>query len=116
MRDRLRLPVDWNVLMIESLMMHDGLTIGLTVGYIAVSEDQSCGIDVEGQDVISILERQLGIRIGPPSRTTVGAVAADEQTADLIGVDVGAPTDLARGRHRGPERTAKGAVPAPAAR
>ncbi|MCV7149780.1 GntR family transcriptional regulator [Mycolicibacterium pyrenivorans] len=89
-RDRLRLPVDWNVLMIESLMMHDGLTIGLTVGYIAVSEDQSCGIDVEGQDVISILERQLGIRIGP-SRTTVGAVAADEQTADLIGVDVGAP-------------------------
>ena len=45
---------------------------------------------VEGQDVISILERQLGIRIGP-SRTTVGAVTADEETADLIGVDVGAP-------------------------
>lgn len=88
--DRLRLPVGYNVLMIESLLVHDGLTIGVTVGYIAVSEGQSRGIDVEGLDVIAILERQLGIRIGP-SRTTVGAVTADEQTADLMGVAVGAP-------------------------
>ncbi|MBX9922134.1 MAG: GntR family transcriptional regulator [Mycolicibacterium frederiksbergense] len=88
--DRLRLPDGWDVLMIESLMVHDGITIGVTVGYIAVSESQSHDIDVEGQDVIAILERQLGIRIGP-SRTTVGAVTADEQTADLMSVDVGAP-------------------------
>lgn len=88
--DRLRLPVGWTVLMIESLMVHDGTTIGIAVGYLAVSEGQSRGIDVEGLDVIAILERQLGIRIGP-SRTTVGAVNADEPTADLIGVDVGAP-------------------------
>lgn len=88
--DRLRLPVDWTVLMIESLMVHGGSTIGVTVGYIALSEGQSRGIDVEGLDVIAILERQLGVRIGP-SRTTVAAVTADEQTADLIGVDVGAP-------------------------
>ncbi len=89
-RDRLRLTAGWNVLMVESLMVHDGLTIGVAVGYIGVSESQARCIDVEGQDVISILERQLGIRIGP-SRTTVGAVTADEETADLIGVDVGAP-------------------------
>lgn len=89
-RDRLRLPAGWNVLMIESLMVHDGITIGVTVGYVAVSEGESQGMDVEGQDVIAILERQLGIRIGP-SRTTVGAVTADEQTADLMGIEVGAP-------------------------
>ncbi|GAB3219396.1 GntR family transcriptional regulator [Mycolicibacterium hippocampi] len=89
-RDRLRLTAGWNVLMIESLMVHDGLTIGVAVGYIGVSESQSRRIDAEGQDVISILERQLGIRIGP-SRTTVSAVTADEETADLIGVDIGAP-------------------------
>ncbi|CAA0133211.1 HTH-type transcriptional repressor DasR [Mycolicibacterium vanbaalenii] len=88
--DRLGLPVGWSVLMIESLLVHDGLTIGVTVGYIAVSEGQSRGIDVEGLDVISILEQKLGIDIGP-SRSTVGAVTADEQTADLMGVDVGAP-------------------------
>lgn len=89
-RDRLRLPAGWTVLMIENLMFYDGLAIGLTVGYVALSEDQSRGIEVDGLDVISILEGRLGIRIGP-SRTTVGAVTADEQTAYLVGVDVGAP-------------------------
>ncbi len=89
-RDRLRLPAGWTVMMIENLLLHDGIAIGLTVGYVALSEGQSCGAEVEGLDVIAILEGPLGIRIGP-SRTTVGAVAADEQTAYLVGVDVGAP-------------------------
>lgn len=89
-RDRLRLPAGWSVLMIESLMVHDGLTIGITVGYIALSEGQSHRLDVAGLDVIAILERQLGIRLGP-STTTVGAVTADQQSAELLGVDVGAP-------------------------
>lgn len=89
-RDRLRLPPDWTVLMIESLVMQDELRLGLSVSYIALSEQQSPNVDMDEPDVILILERQLGIRIGG-SATTVGALAADEQTAELVGVEVGAP-------------------------
>src|SRR6267142_1957230 len=86
-RDRLRLPVGWTVLMIESLVLENGLPLGLSVSYIALDEEQSPDFDIDEADVILILERQLGIRIGG-SQTTIGAVAADEQTAELIGVDV----------------------------
>jgi GntR family transcriptional regulator len=89
-RDRLRLPVGWTVLMIESLVLEKQLPLGLAVGYIALDESQSGDFDIDEPDVILILERQLGIRIGG-SQTTVGALAADEQTAELIGVAVGAP-------------------------
>ena len=89
-RDRLRLPAGWTVLMIESLMLEDELPLGLSVNYIALGEEQSTDFDIDEGDVIHILERQLGIRIGG-SQTTVGAVAADDQTAELVGVEVGAP-------------------------
>ncbi len=88
-RDRLRLSAGWNVLMIESLVLQDQLPLGLTVNYIAVEEDQPEFV-VEDADVLLILERQLGVRIGASS-TTVGAVAADEQSAQLLDVEVGAP-------------------------
>jgi GntR family transcriptional regulator len=89
-RDRLGLPLGWTVLMIESLVLENGMPLGLSVNYIALGEEQSPDFDIDEPDVILILERQLGIRIGG-SQTTVGAVAADEQTAELVGVDVGAP-------------------------
>ena len=89
-RDRLRLPVGWTVLMIESLVLENGLPLGLSVSYIALGEKQSPDFDIDEPDVILILEQQLGIRIGG-SQTTIGAVAADEQTAELVGVKVGAP-------------------------
>jgi GntR family transcriptional regulator len=89
-RDRLCLPVGWTVLMIESLVLQNEVPLGLSVNYVALSEEQSAGFHVEEPDVILILERQLGIRIGG-SRTIVGAVAADEQTAELMCVEVGAP-------------------------
>jgi GntR family transcriptional regulator len=89
-RDRLRLPVGWTVLMIESLVLQNELPLGLAVNYIALGEEQSADSNIEEGDVLHILERQLGIRIGG-SQTTVGAVAADEQTAELVGVEVGAP-------------------------
>lgn len=89
-RDRLRLPVGLTVLMIENLMVQDGLPLGLSVGYIAIGEEHTAAFEADGQDVISILEDRLGIRIGA-AHTTVGAVAADQQTAELLGIDVGAP-------------------------
>jgi GntR family transcriptional regulator len=88
--ERLRLPVGWTVLMIESLVLQNQEPLGLSVSYIALGEEQSADFNVDDPDVILFLERQLGIRISG-SRTTVGALAADEQTAELVGVEVGAP-------------------------
>jgi GntR family transcriptional regulator len=76
--------------MVESLVLENELPLGLAVSYIALDEEQSPDFDIDEPDVILLLERQLGLRIGG-SQTTVGAVAADEQTAELIGVDIGAP-------------------------
>ena len=79
--------------MIESLVLENESPLGLSVNYIALGEDQSAtskSTRPSGKDVILLLEQQLGIRIGG-SQTTVGAVAADEQTAELIGIEVGAP-------------------------
>jgi GntR family transcriptional regulator len=89
-RDRLRLPAGWTVLMIESLMLKDSLPLGISVNYIALAEGQSLEIDIDDSDVILILEQKLGIQIGG-SQCTIGAVAADEQSADLVNVEVGAP-------------------------
>lgn len=88
--DRLLLREGSSILMIENLLVQNETPIGLTVDYIAVDNPQTAHVDAAGHDVISILEPQLGVRIGV-SRTTVGAVAADEQTATLVDVDVGAP-------------------------
>jgi GntR family transcriptional regulator len=89
-RDRLLLPDNWTVLMIESLVLQDDEPLGLSVSYIALGEDQRSPIDIGDPDVILILEQQLSVRIGA-SRTTIGAVAADIQTAELVGIEVGAP-------------------------
>jgi GntR family transcriptional regulator len=89
-RDRLRLPPGRSVLMIEALLVQDDIPLGLNVNYVALSEKQSAGFNVDEPDVILILERQLGVRVRG-SRATIGAVAADRQTAELIGVEVGAP-------------------------
>jgi GntR family transcriptional regulator len=89
-RERLRLPAGCTVLMVEALVLQDDVPLGLSVNYIALGEEQSPGFNVDEPDVILILERQLGIRV-KGSRTMIAAVAADEQTAELVGVEVGAP-------------------------
>lgn len=88
-RDRLRLPAGWTVLMIESLVLQEGVPLGLAVGYVALGDEEPADVNVDDGDVILLLER-LGIRIGCSS-TTVGAIAADEQTAELVGLEIGAP-------------------------
>jgi len=89
-RDRLRLPEGWTVLMVEGLVLQNDVPLGLSVNYVAVGDSVPADFVVDEPDVITILERQLGIRIGG-SHTTIGAVAADEQSAELIGITVGAP-------------------------
>jgi GntR family transcriptional regulator len=89
-RDRLHLPPGWTVLMIESLLLEDRVPLGLSVSYIALGEEQDGGIDIDDPDVIVVLERQLGVRV-KSSRTTIGALAADRSTAEVVGIEVGAP-------------------------
>ncbi|MET0455153.1 MAG: GntR family transcriptional regulator [Mycobacterium sp.] len=89
-RDRLRLPDGWTVLMVESLMLQNDLPVGIQVNYIALGEGQSTDIGTDEPDVIRILERHLGVCIRG-SDCTISTVAADEQTAALVGVQVGAP-------------------------
>jgi GntR family transcriptional regulator len=89
-RDRLQIPADWTVLMIESLVLLNGDPIGLSVSYIALGADQGWPVDAEQPDVILLLEQQLCVQVSG-SLTTIGAIAADEQTAKLVGVAVGAP-------------------------
>lgn len=91
-RERLQIPPGWTVLMIEALLVQvqDNEPLGISVSYIALDPDQCCNLEVEEPDPILFLERQLDVKIAG-SRTTIGATAADEQSAALVGVELGAP-------------------------
>jgi len=89
-RKRLELPPDWTVLMTEALLVQGEEALGISVSYVALSPDQPGDIAVSEPDPILFLENYLGVRIAS-SRTTIGATAADQQSADLVGVSVGAP-------------------------
>lgn len=72
-------------------MLQNGETLGLSVNYIALGEgDLSADFAADEYDIITFLERKIGIKIGG-STTTIGAMAGGEQTAKLIGVPNGAP-------------------------
>lgn len=88
--ERLRLPADWTVLMIESLLIADHQPLGIAVSYIAQHPDQPRIQEISEPDPILFLERQLHVKV-VGSRVTIGATAADDQCADLVGVDIGAP-------------------------
>ena len=89
-RDRLELPDGQTVIMIETLLLEDSRPVGLTVNYVALAEGRSPDLDLDEPDVILFIEQKLGINV-MGSRTTAGAMAADHQTAELVGIDVGAP-------------------------
>jgi GntR family transcriptional regulator len=89
-RERLLLPPGWTVLMIESLLVQDNQPLGISVSYIALHPDHGRTLELDEPDPILFLERQLDVRI-VGSRTTIGATAADEQSAALVGVELGAP-------------------------
>ena len=90
-RERLQLPPDWTVLMVESLLTEeDGSALGLTTGYIALTPELSDGIVVDEPHPIPFLEKTAGVRIAK-SHTTIGAIAAEGQSAALVGVALGAP-------------------------
>ena len=89
-RDRMALEDGWRVLMIESLLFKDGSPLALSVCYVALDAGEVVRLEGTEPDPIVILETQLGVSLRG-GRTTVSAVAADEQSAELLEVDVHAP-------------------------
>lgn len=87
---RLSLLADEWVLMIEALVLQADVPLGLMVTYIPVGPDRPDEIVVDEADPIVYLEKRLGVRIAS-SDLTIGATAADKQSAQLIGVDPGSP-------------------------
>ncbi|MFE9445784.1 GntR family transcriptional regulator [Streptomyces sp. NPDC006602] len=90
-RERLQLVGDWTVLMMESLVLRHELVLGILVSYVALSPEQSRDVVVDEPDAILFLEKHFDIRIRGTKSTTIGATAADAQSARLVGVDIGAP-------------------------
>jgi GntR family transcriptional regulator len=81
-RDRLRLPAGWTVLMIESLVLENKLPLGIAVNYITLGKEQPIHFDIDEPDVILILERcpSCGCAAtaspSPPTRTAPPNVAS----------------------------------------
>lgn len=88
--ERLQLPADWTVLMVESLLVQETQPLGIVVCYLAQQPVAPHVTDIGEPDPILYLERHLHVRVAR-SRTTIGAIAADEQSAALVGLEVGAP-------------------------
>lgn len=90
-RERLQLTGDWTVLMMESLLLQREMVLGISVSYVALSPEESRDVVVDEPDAILFLEKHFDVRIRGSQSTTIGATAADEQSARLVGVEVGAP-------------------------
>lgn len=88
-RDLLHLAEGSRVVMIEGLMLEGDEPLGLCTSYVALP-DCAPAPDVVTTDVVLLLEQQLRVELGD-SASTVGAVRADEQTAELLGVEEGGP-------------------------
>lgn len=89
--DRLQLVGDWIVLMMESLLVQHTVALGIAVSYVALSPEESRDVVVDEPDAIVFLEKHFGVRIRGSRSTTIGAIAADEQSARLIGIGAGSP-------------------------
>jgi GntR family transcriptional regulator len=88
--ERLDLPAGAPVLMIEGLTYFDGESFSLSVSYVGLGPGHDREPAVHGPDGVAFLEEQLQVCVGEGT-TTMGAVAADDQTAALMEVPPGSP-------------------------
>jgi GntR family transcriptional regulator len=88
--ERLDLPEGAPVLMLEGLLYLDGEPTDLSVSYVGLDAGHAIGPDVPFPDGLAFLEERLQVCVGEGT-TTMGALAADEQVAELMGLEPGAP-------------------------
>jgi len=87
-RQRLELAPDAIVLMIEGLLLQNGKPVALSASYLGLSSAAQAEFPLDSPDPVVFLEQALCVRVGDSS-STIGAVAADEQTAVLLGIEPG---------------------------
>ena len=87
------LPAGAAVARIRGFLYFHGERVGVNSGYVPLSGDEAARADeltVNEAGIIDFLERSLGVALGG-SHARVGALGCDEETAELLGVAVGAP-------------------------
>lgn len=89
-RERLRLAEGSDVLVVESLMLREATAIAVAVSYVALRQGHQAPVPGDPFDVVTFVEQHLQVKIGASS-STMGASAADAETASLLGVAAGAP-------------------------
>jgi GntR family transcriptional regulator len=87
---RLDLPEGSPVLMLEGLLYLDGEPTDLSVSYVGLDPGHVRETDVPFPDGLAYLEDRLQVCLGEGT-TTMGAIAADPEVAELMGLEPGAP-------------------------
>jgi GntR family transcriptional regulator len=83
--DRLELPAGSSVAVIEGLVLQAGVPLAIFVSYAGLTAEQARELGQAGLSLISYLEDRLGVEV-TQSETTISALTADEQTAQLLGI------------------------------
>jgi GntR family transcriptional regulator len=76
--------------LIEGLVFQDETPVGLSVSYVGLTEAQERQLGAQPSDVIAFLEEKLNVSLGDCG-TTIAALGCDAQTAELLGIEEGAP-------------------------
>jgi GntR family transcriptional regulator len=89
LRDRLQLEEGAYVLVLEGLLLGNDEPAALTVSYVALDRPSDALPLPTDPDPIAMLEERLGVTLGAGG-TTVGAMTADEATAERLEIPEGA--------------------------
>jgi GntR family transcriptional regulator len=76
--------------LIEGLVFQDETPVGLSVSYVGLTEAQERQLGAQPSDVVAFLEEKLNVSLGDCG-TTIAALGCDAQTAELLGIEEGAP-------------------------
>jgi GntR family transcriptional regulator len=76
--------------MIERLVLHEGVRIGLAVSYVGIAPDAAAPLVCQAADAVALLDGLLDASIDH-AETTVATVPADAETAVLLGIAEGTP-------------------------
>ena len=89
-RQRLELPDDAVVAVIEGLVLDGAEPLALSASYVTLPPGHAEHLGRTGPEVVSILENELDVTVGR-SDAVLAAVSCDTQTAELLGIAEGSP-------------------------
>jgi GntR family transcriptional regulator len=89
-RQRLELPAGAEVLLTDGLVLEGTTPLAVSVCYLGLVPSEGLLATGQAPDAVALLEESLHVGLGTGS-SVVAAVAADAQTAGLLGIADGAP-------------------------